>query len=97
MWELTERISWRNLPVLSKVEPEPGAGPLHRLRLRPKSTGSDRLRNTGHNNDAQYRSGTDRYRTKQEQLMCPSFPKFFVEAGDQLHLGLEILLFELVL
>ena len=50
MWELTKRMSWRISPVLSKVEPETGtgAGPLHQLRLRPKSTGSDRfrLRNT---------------------------------------------------
>ena len=44
MWALTKRISLRISSVLSKVEPE--AGPLHRLRLRPKSTGSDRLRNT---------------------------------------------------
>ena len=38
MWELTKRISLRISTVLSKVEPEPGAGPLHRLQLRPKST-----------------------------------------------------------
>ena len=41
MLEKTKRISFRISFVLSKVEPEPGAGPLHRLRLRPKSTGSD--------------------------------------------------------
>ena len=48
MLERTERISFRIYFVLSKVEP--GAGPSHRLRLRPKrtGTGSDRfrLRNT---------------------------------------------------
>ena len=37
--------------VCFKVEPEPGAGPLHRLRLRPKSTGSGRLRNTAHDHN----------------------------------------------
>ena len=41
MWELTKRISLRISTVLSKVEPEPGAGPLHRLR--PKSTDSATL------------------------------------------------------
>ena len=50
MWELTKRKSLRISSVLSKVEPEPGAGPLHRLwlRLRPKVSGSDwlPLRNT---------------------------------------------------
>ena len=55
MLERTERIpvSFRISSVFSKVEPESGAGaePSHRLRLRPKSTGSDllRLRNTEHN------------------------------------------------
>ena len=48
MLERTERISFRIYFVLSKVEP--GAGPSHRLRLRPKSTGTGsdrfRLRNT---------------------------------------------------
>ena len=40
----------QNFFGLFKVEPEPRAGPSHRLRLRPKSTGSDRLRlrNTGY-------------------------------------------------
>ena len=37
MFEQTKRISFRISYVLSKVEPEPGAGPLHRLR----STESD--------------------------------------------------------
>ena len=48
MLKRTERISFRIYFVLSKVEPEPGAGPSHRLR--PKSTDFDRLRlhNTGH-------------------------------------------------
>ena len=46
MWEQTKRISLRISSVLSKVEPELGAGPLHWLQLQPKSTGSDRLRNT---------------------------------------------------
>ena len=31
--ETSERISFRISSVLSKVEPEPGAGPSHRLRL----------------------------------------------------------------
>ena len=43
MWELKKKIL-RISSVLSMVEPEPGDGPLHRLRLRVKSTGSDRLR-----------------------------------------------------
>ena len=45
MLEQMKRISFRISSVLSKVEPEPGAGarPLHRLRLRPKSTGSGTL------------------------------------------------------
>ena len=49
MWELTKRIpvSLRNLPVLFKVEPEPGAGPLHRLRPISTSSAQLRLRNTG--------------------------------------------------
>ena len=40
MWELTKRISLRISSVLSMVEQEPGAGadPLHRLRLRLKSS-----------------------------------------------------------
>ena len=45
MWELTKRISLRTSSVLFEVEPDLKS--LHRLRLRPKSTGSDRLRNTG--------------------------------------------------
>ena len=40
MLEKTKRISFRISSVLSKVDPEPGAGPSHRLRLRPKSTRS---------------------------------------------------------
>ena len=40
MLEQTKRTSFRISSVLSKVEPKPGAGPSHRLRLRPKSTGS---------------------------------------------------------
>ena len=56
MLELTERLSLRISFVLSKLEmePEPGAGPLHRLRLWPKSIGSNRLRlrNTGQNEAA---------------------------------------------
>ena len=40
MLKRTERIpaSFRNSFILSKMEPEPGAGPSHRLR--PKNTGS---------------------------------------------------------
>ena len=47
MLKRTERISFRISSVLSKVEPEPGAGPSHQLR--PESTGSGRFRlhNTG--------------------------------------------------
>ena len=44
MLEQTKRISFRISYVLSKVEPEPGAGPLHRLR--PESTGSGALKVT---------------------------------------------------
>ena len=48
MWELTKRISLRISSVLSKVEPEPGAGagPLHRT-FTPASalTKKYRLRN----------------------------------------------------
>ena len=40
MLKRMERISLRISSVLSKVEPEPGARPSHRLRLRPKTTGS---------------------------------------------------------
>ena len=35
MWELTKRIPLIISTVLSKVESEPGAGPLHRLRPAP--------------------------------------------------------------
>ena len=40
MFKRTERISFRISSVLSKVKLEPGAGPSHRLWLRPESTGS---------------------------------------------------------
>ena len=40
MLEQAKRILFRISSVLSKVEPEPGAGPSHWLQLRPKSTGS---------------------------------------------------------
>ena len=49
MLERTEKISFRISSLLSKVEPEPGAGPSNRLR--EKSNGSavtsvvDRIRN----------------------------------------------------
>ena len=45
MLEQRKRISFRISSVLCKVEPEPAAGadPLHRLRIRPKSTGSATL------------------------------------------------------
>ena len=43
VFDQTKTISFRISSVLSKVEPEPGAGPSHRLQLRPKSTGSATL------------------------------------------------------
>ena len=44
MLQQTKRISFRISSVLSKVEPEPGAGAGPSHRLRPKSTGSGTLR-----------------------------------------------------
>ena len=47
MLKRTERISFRISFVLSKVEPEPGAGPSHRLQPKITGSGSTTLSATG--------------------------------------------------
>ena len=57
MLEQTKRMSFRISSVLSKVEPEPGVGPLHRLR--PKCPGSVSAKLT---NIVPFLNGWKRYR-----------------------------------